>query len=118
MNRNELLQVYNVNEYGLITDPGRFEGEPLFAPYFYDQVLSGWGEPLDWADSSTTDVVYVEPHDCIEFPELRDNKVVAVHVTVADTGFVSCEQLTQEELDELLEDCAASVHIPEDEYPA
>lgn len=31
-------------EDGIIVDPGKFEGEPLWVPYLWDRVLSGDGE--------------------------------------------------------------------------
>jgi hypothetical protein len=43
----DIQEEYSVNEYGLITDPGKFEGEPIYIPVFYDFCLeSGADEEL------------------------------------------------------------------------
>jgi hypothetical protein len=35
---------YQVDSSGRINDPGKFEGEPIFAPYFWDLGLSGFAD--------------------------------------------------------------------------
>ncbi len=35
---------YQVDSNGRITDPGKFEGEQIFVPYFWDLALSGFAD--------------------------------------------------------------------------
>ena len=43
--QGQLASKYNVNKRGFITDPGKFEGEPAYAPYYWQQGLDGsWDE--------------------------------------------------------------------------
>ena len=42
--------MYDVNEYGIITSPGKFEGEMAYVPYFWDLVLEGFSDEEIWDD--------------------------------------------------------------------
>jgi hypothetical protein len=46
MTRQEVLDSYAVKD-GRITSPGKFEGEPVFAPYFWDLGLEGFADKDD-----------------------------------------------------------------------
>lgn len=35
---------YQHDSNGKITQPGKFEGEPIFAPYFWGLALDGWSD--------------------------------------------------------------------------
>lgn len=83
-----------MSEYGLeidpktllITSPGKFQGEPRWAPYFWEMAMDGCidGEEDDltvWFD-------VIEPDDTDEFPELRQFKVVKLREDA--NGFVHC----------------------------
>ncbi|KKL51378.1 hypothetical protein LCGC14_2296090 [marine sediment metagenome] len=41
MNEPQVRIEYDINEYGLIQSPGKFEGEMLYAPHLYDVMLNG-----------------------------------------------------------------------------
>ena len=43
MNRESLLNEYKVVD-GRIVSPGKFEGEPVFAPYFWELALEGFAD--------------------------------------------------------------------------
>lgn len=43
MQREEILRNYKV-ENNRIVSPGKFEGEPVFAPYFWDLALQGFAD--------------------------------------------------------------------------
>jgi hypothetical protein len=52
MTRKEIEQAYSIDYTRIvpaITSPGKFEGEPIFAPYFWDLALEGFAD----ADSGT-----------------------------------------------------------------
>lgn len=103
MTREEILKDYNVDSWGIIQDPGKFESEPLYAPYFYDLSMDGGAETLDWPDETTTYVVTVDDSDREEFPEIGAD-IVAVIVEESDQGFITVSSLTQAELNELEDD--------------
>ncbi len=84
MTREEITNEYNVNEHGIIQNPGQFEGEMLYAPYFWDAYLNGM------ADNDDGEVLTFEVNDedRNSFPELADVKEVDLIQT--DSGFVYC----------------------------
>ena len=66
MTREEIVTQYTVNGQGIITSPGKFEGQMIFAPYFYNA-------SLEYEPNADGDIeVPVEPSDVIRFPELLD----------------------------------------------
>ena len=70
MTRKEIEALYNV-ENGIIRSPGKFEGEPVYAPHIWDMVLNDDYDTLadtDEADGAAR--VYITPEDVEEFPEL------------------------------------------------
>lgn len=81
--RAEIAKEYNV-ENGKITSPGKFEGEPVYVPHFWDCVLDGEG--YDDADGDDAIRVNIEPEEFEEFPELLGYKSVTLWET--DNGFV------------------------------
>lgn len=75
---------YNHNERGIITDPGKFESEPLYVPYF-------WGQSLECGaddDLGRVQGFIVTADDRAKFPGLLDD-VVAVILEETDQGFVN-----------------------------
>lgn len=87
MTRNEIMQDYNVNEYGIITSPGKFESEPIYAPHFYE--FANDGENLSYMEDGCGDyasLIEISDEDRAEFPELGTAKYVLVTETVV--GFV------------------------------
>lgn len=82
MTRQEIMDTYDINEQGVITNPGKFEGEMLYVPYFWDAYMNGNG---DWEDDFT--VFTVEPDDISEFPELMNTTFIKLYED--DQGFVS-----------------------------
>lgn len=106
MNREEILKEFTVNERGVITSLGKFEGEMLYAPYFYDMLLNGDGDPMyddipeDISDEDMdcweSDLLYtkldVNDDDRTQFPEL-DPETVTVRVYETNSGFVHIEEV-------------------------
>lgn len=87
MTRNEIMQVYNVNEDGIITSLGKFEGEPVYAPHFSE--FADDGENLSYMEDGCGDyasLIEISDEDRTEFPELGTAKYVLV--TENDQGFV------------------------------
>ena len=70
---------------GIIQNPGKFEGEPLSTPFYWDLMMNGEGE-----------FITIEPSDRVHFQNIPDDKDVA-HVVEDNQGFVSVEFLESEE---------------------
>lgn len=83
MTRKDILETYKVNEYNIIRSPGKFEGEMLYMPYFYDEYLNGMADVIE--DDLIT--FYVDDADLKEFPELENQNRVCFYVN--DDGFVT-----------------------------
>jgi len=84
MTRQDIINDYKVSEQGTIQSPGKFEGEMLYVPYFWDAYLNGM------ADSDDGEVLTFEVNDedRAQFPELADVKQIDLVST--DSGFVCC----------------------------
>ena len=86
MTREEILKEYTV-ENGVIRSPGKFEGERVYVPYFWDLVLEGLADKDD--DMGLTFVVTEE--DLSEFPELPEDGYALgtkLYLYQRDDGFV------------------------------
>ena len=90
MTREEILSAYKVNEHGMITSPGKFEGEMIYAPYFYDLMMNGLHtehEEYNEYDELTYHFDILK-EDIDIFPELIG--VARVYLFENNDGFVSC----------------------------
>jgi hypothetical protein len=64
--------------------PGKFEGEFIYSPYYYDCALDGSSdEILDWANGAHTDIMRIGNTDRDMFPEL-DADTIAVAIEESD----------------------------------
>lgn len=80
--RESILSQYRVDSHGRITSPGKFEGEMLYVPYFWNEFLDG-GADEDDGEVLGFDVL---PEDKEAFPELRRRRKIRLMET--DQGFV------------------------------
>jgi hypothetical protein len=78
----KFLESFDVNQDGIITNPGKFEGEDLKTPYFYFYYLEGVGYDIE-DETMTFDI---EPQDVEVFPELKGE--TQFHLFFKDNGFV------------------------------
>ena len=85
MTREQILSEYTIDEHGIIRDPGMFEGEMLYVPYFWNAYLNGM------ADSDEEEILGfdVDDNDRAMFPELEEKTQVLLYQR--SDGFV-CEQ--------------------------
>lgn len=81
MTREEIENEYAIVD-GRIQDPGKFEGEPVYTPYFWDAFLNGIVDE----DDGETLVFNLTAEDREEFPELEAFKQVLLWED--DQGFV------------------------------
>lgn len=47
------MELYETNSNGTIVEPGKFEGEPLYVPYFWNAALEGFSDE-DYVDEFGT----------------------------------------------------------------
>lgn len=83
----ELTEEFTTNKNGIIQNPGKFEGETLATPFYYDIMLDGEGC-----------IIEIEPSDRLAFD--IDDKYNYVYVAESNDGFVSlvwCETREQAE---------------------
>jgi hypothetical protein len=108
MIREQILKEFKVDEHGIIRDPGKFEGEMLYAPYFDEIAMDGDVEDVyaDLADDlgeedkelcwDDAELLYTEvlvtDEDRTKFPEL-DPATKAVRVFESDQGFAHVEEV-------------------------
>lgn len=86
---------YDVNQYGEITTPGKFEGEHLHACYYYDAWMDG-GADLEIEQGALFVVNESERRD---YPILKDAYGVAIGTD--DQGFVWSLMVTEDEYCEI-----------------
>lgn len=95
MKRSEILSDYNVDEQGIIRSPGKFEGEMLYAPHFYE--FANEGEITDTMEDGWgffASILDVTDDDLREFPELTG--ITRVGIVEHDNGFVEITPVSRE----------------------
>ena len=99
MTRAEVMAQYAVDANGTIVSPGKFEGEPLYAPHFWELALEGDGDEVyDNNVGRYVSIIRVEPWDRVEYPELGEDDVNLIQIHEDDQGFVRLEVLEDPEL--------------------
>ena len=78
---------FDVNDAGFITNPGKFEAEPLYVPYFWDLGLNGFFDN----DDNHVFMFNIKDEDKKMFPELEKENIRTIFVWEDDQGFVHCE---------------------------
>lgn len=74
MTRSDVEKEYTVID-GSIISKGKFEGEPVFAPYFWDLCLRGMADyETDFGDCQFA----IGPADVHQFPELGKAKTITL----------------------------------------
>ena len=87
MTRQEIERDYKVQD-GIIRSPGKFEGERVYVPYFWDDYLNGCCNGFAYRSDETTIVFGVSQEDRAMFPELGHKRTVRLYER--EDGFV-CE---------------------------
>jgi hypothetical protein len=76
---------YNVGEDGIIHNPGKFEGEMYYVPYFYDVGMNGFADE----DNGSDWLFELGEEDFKKFPELKGHKNIII--TSSDQGFIGAK---------------------------
>ena len=80
----EIKESYKLDESGeRIVSPGKFEGEPVYIPHFWDEFLNGCADE----DDGETMIFHICDEDRAQFPSLAN--VAAVYIEQDDNGFVN-----------------------------
>ena len=89
MNIAEITQHYD-NDGQRITQPGKFEGEPVFAPHFWDLAMVG-GSDSDNGTVFTFRIKASDPEHAM-FPTLKEwlGKSRTLRMREDSQGFVHC----------------------------
>jgi hypothetical protein len=100
MTRQDIENDYSHNGHGLITDPGKFEGQMLYAPYLYNALNEGDGELLEGDENGggSTSAIEISADDKKEFPELEG--FATAIISESSDGFITVD-LTNQSIDEL-----------------
>jgi len=88
--RDRIRRDYRVED-GLIRSHGKFEGEPEFAPYYWNLVLDG-SFPSASDENYTYDYADVSAEERVAWPELEG--VTGVVLFEDDQGFVHCSTVS------------------------
>lgn len=76
------------NDGRRITAPGKFEGQPVFAPDFWDTALEGFAD----GDNGRTYSFRIRPEDFAKHPTLKAwiGRRRVLRLREDDSGFVRC----------------------------
>lgn len=83
----ELAKDFSVDKDGEIDSPGKFEGEPMEALYWYERLNEGDGELQD--DGSW--MLEVSPEEAEAFHIASGSKDTAVYCSETDNGFFTIQ---------------------------
>ena len=83
--RDDILEHFTIED-GRIVSPGRFEGQRIYVPYFWDAVQDGWQDDEEYEGDIQTAVFFITPEDRQQFPELESK--LEVRVRQIDDGFI------------------------------
>jgi hypothetical protein len=87
--RAKLEKLYTVRPGTIIiTNPGKFEGKPLWAPYYWDLAMDGCADASDHIDGGFG--FKIDASDVEVWPELKDTPQILLFET--DNGFVYTEE--------------------------
>lgn len=98
--RDAIIEDYDVSRDGIIHSPGKFEGEMLYAPYFWNWILESEGEEMTDADGTPWTVLDISDEDRTMFPEIHRN-IYRVALRENDQGFVYLIDTSTPHFDEL-----------------
>lgn len=83
---NFLKEDYTIQD-GIITDPGKFEGEPVYALLYYDYYMDGDPGDIEYSDGTEHSVYVVSKEESILFDLVEGAKVL---LGQTEQGFVWC----------------------------
>lgn len=99
--RTEAEREYRVSR-GMIKNPGKFEGQPVYAVVLWDLMLEGAQDEIVDGPDGTYDAFRVDQNLVEAFPEDFDEDDIGSWVVLSqsDTGFVNTELMTADEFND------------------
>lgn len=88
-----MLENFNMDKDGIITDPGKFEGESIIIPYFYNEILEGSADD----DFEEEHGIIIEKEDREAYPQHIFSQDYGVVLKITDDGFVKGKILSKAE---------------------
>ncbi len=82
----DYLQQFSVDKHGIIQSPGKFEGEPVYVPYYWE--MDGHDDEII-SNYRFIRIFYVGEWEASKFPELTPSDVV--YLWEDGLGFVHSE---------------------------
>jgi predicted nucleic acid-binding Zn-ribbon protein len=101
--RKAVIDDYDVDESGVITTPGRFEGGMIYEPYFWDTITNASSDyDIEDTDGIVHSMVSIMQEEYGYFPELVEDGKPAecIHMYVDENGFVFSELISRDMWDE------------------
>ena len=90
MTKAKITQQYDINENGVITSPGKFEGEMYYAVSYWGDALDGFPSRDEICDDGTLVAIFdLFEQDYKDYPELSD--VTELRIWEDSNGFVHCQ---------------------------
>ena len=83
----QFAQEFDVDKYGLIINPGKFERETQYTPYFYNMTLHSAQDDIEYIDNDVYDIFNITEDDRALFPDLIG--IDKVSISTDNQGFVS-----------------------------
>lgn len=81
--RDQIEADYETDAKGRITSPGKFEGEMIYIPFFWSEVLNGGADDED----GNRAVFIITPQDRALFPEIPGD-VIRLELSEDNYGFI------------------------------
>lgn len=102
--KTEIEDEYTLDEYGIVKDMGKFQGEPWTTVVIYDWMMDGGGEI--WSaneDSEEYDTLFELDSEDRALLELENvtGTITRALLSISDAGFVSVTFLTDAEWEEV-----------------
>ena len=88
---------FSISEVGTIKNPGKFEGEMIYVPYFYEEALAGTDDEGGNDSMGYWMGVVITPEDKAKFPEWLDESDYGIILEESEQGFVSGTVFTKDE---------------------
>lgn len=107
--RDRYVQLIQDYPDGYVTTPGKFEGEPIEAIYFYELALDGGADEMLYDGDTPIDVFHVDDDDRLVWGLDDATRYVAVWET--DQGFVEFAEWTEDEYRKAQEDIRTAREI-------
>ena len=90
MTKEQIIKEFKIDDFtGLITSPGKFEGEMIYAPYFYDLALDGHQDDVRFDGDVQVDIFNISKTDTDHFNELSSDLGNTLELWQDDMGFVN-----------------------------